>query len=127
MKIIYFVLKVLLFAVILFFASAFIHTNYTEESENLNKTIEPEFVNLKNRWVDSVFQTLSLNEKIAQLVMVAAYSNKGIEHKQAVENLIKKYKVGGLIFFQGGPVRQANLTNHYQSISEVPLIIAMGS
>ncbi len=125
MKIIYFILKVLLFSVIIFFASAFIHTSYTTDNEDVERNIEPEFINLKNRWADSVFQSLTLEEKIAQLVMVAAYSNKGLEHKQAIENLIKKHKVGGLIFFQGGPVRQVNLTNYYQSISEVPLMIAM--
>ncbi|MEN8120572.1 MAG: glycoside hydrolase family 3 N-terminal domain-containing protein [Bacteroidota bacterium] len=124
-KYIFFALKVLLFSVIIFFASAFIHTSYTSEDEVLNKNIDPVFVDLKNRWVDSVFQSLSLEEKIAQLVMVAAYSNKGIKHKKEIENLIEKYKVGGLIFFQGGPVRQVNLTNHYQSISDVPLLIAM--
>ncbi|RLD78255.1 MAG: glycosyl hydrolase, partial [Bacteroidetes bacterium] len=124
-KYIYFALKVLLFSIILFFASAFIHTSYTAEEESINRNIDPAFVDLKNRWVDSVFLTLNLEEKIAQLVMVSAYSNKGLAHKQAVENLIKKHKVGGLIFFQGGPVRQVNLTNYYQSISDVPLMIAM--
>ncbi|RLD70487.1 MAG: hypothetical protein DRJ10_20310, partial [Bacteroidetes bacterium] len=125
MKIIYFAIKVLLFFIIIFFASAFIHKSYIDEREVLNRNIDPEFVDLKNRWVDSVFQSLNLEEKIAQLVTVAAYSNKGEEHKQTVENLIKRYKVGGLIFFQGGPVRQVNLTNYYQSISNVPLLIAM--
>lgn len=125
MKIIYFTLKVLLFFVIIFFTNAFIHTSYTAKKEPLSKNIDPAFVDLKNRWVDSVFRSLNLKEKIAQLVMVAAYSNKGSEHKQAIERLIKKYKVGGLIFFQGGPVRQVNLTNYYQSISQVPLLIAM--
>jgi beta-glucosidase-like glycosyl hydrolase/CubicO group peptidase (beta-lactamase class C family) len=125
MKIIYFTLKVLLFSIIIFFASAFIHTSYPDEEELQINPIDPEFVHLKNRWVDSVFHSLKLEEKIAQLVMVAAYSNKGREHKKEIEHLIKDYKVGGLIFFQGGPVRQANLTNHYQAISKVPLLIAM--
>ena len=124
-KYIYFTLKVLLFSIIIFFVSAFVHTSYPDEEASQVLKTDPEFVHLKNRWVDSVFHSLSLEEKIAQLVMVAAYSNKGAEHKREVEHLINDYKVGGLIFFQGGPVRQANLTNYYQSISKVPLLIAM--
>lgn len=124
-KYIYFTLKVLIFSIIIFFASAFIHTNYVSDNEHVSRNVDPAFVDLKNRWVDSVFNTLSLDEKIAQLIMVTASSDKGPGHKKAVVNLIKKYKVGGLIFFYGGPIRQVNLTNYYQSISKVPLLIAM--
>ena len=76
-------------------------------------------------WVDSIMNLLSDEEKIAQLFMVVAYSNKGDIHKEEVEKLIKDYKIGGLMFLQGGPVRQARLTNYYQSITETPLMIAI--
>lgn len=76
-------------------------------------------------WVDSVYNTLNKKKKIAQLMMVRAHSNLGPEHVVAVTKLIKKYHVGGLCFFQGGPVRQANLTNYYQSISKTPLMVAI--
>lgn len=76
-------------------------------------------------WVDSVFITLSAEERIAQLFMVAAYSNKGEEHKKQIVDLVENYKIGGLMFLQGGPIRQAKLTNYYQSKSETPLMIAI--
>ncbi|MGE0090414.1 MAG: glycoside hydrolase family 3 N-terminal domain-containing protein [Bacteroidales bacterium] len=79
----------------------------------------------QNRWVDSVMKKLSLDEQIAQLFMVAAYSNKDQDHIDDIAQLVEKNKIGGLIFFQGGPVRQAKLTNYYQSISEIPLLIAI--
>ena len=79
----------------------------------------------EKRWVDSVFQTLNTEEQIGQLFMVAAYSNKNTNHKQSIEKLIKKYNIGGLLFLQGGPNRQALLTNRFQSISKTPLLIAM--
>ncbi|HAN17730.1 MAG: hypothetical protein A2X13_08250 [Bacteroidetes bacterium GWC2_33_15] len=79
----------------------------------------------EQQWVDSVMQELSIDEKIAQLFMVAAYSNKDQAHVDEITHLIRKNKIGGLIFFQGGPVRQAKLTNYYQSISEIPLLIAI--
>ncbi|MFV5686008.1 glycoside hydrolase family 3 N-terminal domain-containing protein [Flavobacterium sp. GB2R13] len=76
-----------------------------------------------NKWVDSVYNAMNLDERLGQLFMVAAYSNKDTIHFNAIDKLIKENKIGGLIFFQGGPVRQANLTNRFQSKSKVPLFI----
>src|SRR5690606_10139075 len=76
-------------------------------------------------WVDSVMSTLSPDERIAQLIVVAAWSNRDGKHKQEILDMINQHKIGGLIFFQGGPGRQAALTNAYQSASRVPLLIAM--
>ncbi len=89
------------------------------------KIIDPSFLNADSVWVDSVLHTLSTEEKIAQLIMIRAYSNQGIKHKEKIRNTITKYKVGGLVFFQGGPKRQAKLCNEYQAISKIPLLIAM--
>lgn len=77
------------------------------------------------RWVDSVFESLNAGERIAQLIMIRAHSNLGPDHVRKVIKDITDNKVGGLIFFQGGPVRQANLTNYYQSIAKTPLMIAI--
>lgn len=77
------------------------------------------------KWADSVFNSLTPDERLGQLFMIAAYSNKGADEKQKIASLIQKYKIGGLIFMQGGPARQAALTNYYQSISKVPLMIGI--
>ncbi|MDY0201065.1 MAG: glycoside hydrolase family 3 N-terminal domain-containing protein [Tenuifilaceae bacterium] len=77
------------------------------------------------QWIDSVMNSLSLREKIAQLFMVAAYSNRDQNHIDEIIELIQNEKIGGLCFFQGGAVRQANLTNYYQRISKVPLLISI--
>ncbi len=79
----------------------------------------------KQAWVDSVFKSLTPDERLAQLFMVAAYSNKDTSHVAALEKLIREQKIGGLIFFQGGPVRQANMCNRLQAISKIPMMIAM--
>ena len=77
-------------------------------------------------WVDSVYQSLSEDERLGQLFMIRAHSNLGPEHQRQVEKLIREEHVGGLLFFQGSPEQQALLTNHYQEISgKVPLMIAM--
>ncbi len=76
-------------------------------------------------WSDSVFKELTYEEKIGQLFMVDAFSNKDSVHVNAITGLIQDYHIGGVIFFQGGPVRQANLTNYYQSVSKWPLLIGI--
>jgi beta-glucosidase-like glycosyl hydrolase/CubicO group peptidase (beta-lactamase class C family) len=86
---------------------------------------DPPFYTSGTRWADSVFKTLSPDERIAQLFMVAAYSNRDKAHMKEIKTLVDTYKIGGLIFFQGGPVRQAILSNCYQSCSKVPLLISM--
>ncbi len=76
-------------------------------------------------WADSVFLSLTPKERIGQLFMVAAYSNRDEAHVQHIDSLIAEHNIGGLIFFQGGPERQVQLSNRYQKQSKVPLAIAM--
>ncbi|MGL4596371.1 MAG: glycoside hydrolase family 3 protein, partial [Bacteroidia bacterium] len=78
-----------------------------------------------DHWADSLMKTMTPVQRLGQLFMVAAYSNKDAKHVKEISTLITQYKIGGLIFMQGGPVRQANLTNKYQKLSKTPLLIAM--
>ena len=82
-------------------------------------------LDLARQWADSVFKTLSKNEKIAQLMIIRAHSNLGQKHVDEVTELVRKYNVGGLCFFQGGPIRQARLTNYYQNLARTPLMITI--
>lgn len=79
----------------------------------------------KDKWVDSVFNKLSRKERVAQMFFIRAHTDKGKAYEDEVAALIHKSRVGGLVFFQGGPGRQAALTNRYQALSHVPLLIAM--
>lgn len=77
-------------------------------------------------WVDAVFNSMSEDERIGQLMMIRAHSDKGPAHIAKVDNLIKDYHVGGLCFFQGTPEKQAELTNRYQNAAyRIPLLISM--
>ncbi|MBI5217937.1 MAG: serine hydrolase [Bacteroidia bacterium] len=78
-----------------------------------------------SKWVDSVFNSLSDDERIAQMFMAAAYSNKDKTHEEQVAALIRDYKIGGMIMMQGGIIKHAKLVNYYQAISKVPLLISM--
>ena len=74
-------------------------------------------------WVENLMSKLTLDEKIGQLFMIQAYSNKDKKHTAYVKRMIKKYHIGGLIFMQGTPEKQAQLTNIYQKKSKIPLLI----
>ena len=94
---------------------------------SLAQTRKPfiETLNEPNTWVDSVFKKLSRHDRIAQLFMIRAHTDKGKRFEDSIARVIRKEHIGGLVFFQGGPGRQAALTNQYQSIGKVPLLIAM--
>ncbi|MGG5902167.1 glycoside hydrolase family 3 protein [Sphingobacterium daejeonense] len=81
------------------------------------------FINQKHTWVDSVFNTLTPKQRIAQLFLVRAHTNLGQKYIDSVKQVIEKEQLGGLVVFQGGPVRHANMFNEYQKISKVPLLI----
>ncbi|PST84981.1 glycoside hydrolase family 3 [Pedobacter yulinensis] len=75
------------------------------------------------RWVDSVFNKMSRHDRIAQLLFVRAHTNLSQAYQDSVGRVIKNEHLGGVVFFQGGPVRQAALTNKYQSVSRYPLLV----
>ncbi|MFD1186513.1 glycoside hydrolase family 3 N-terminal domain-containing protein [Pontibacter rugosus] len=79
----------------------------------------------EKEWVDSVMATLTPAQRIGQLFMVAAYSNKNEKHFREIDTLVSRYNIGGVMFMQGGPVRQATLTNRFQAQAKVPLLVAM--
>lgn len=79
----------------------------------------------EKKWVRKQFSALNMNEKIGQLMVIRAHSNWSQKEIDSISNIIQQYNVGGLCFFQGGPVRQAIQTNAYQSIAKTPLFIAI--
>lgn len=78
-----------------------------------------------NPWVDSVFNSLTFDERISQLFFIRTYSNKDQAYYDNISTIIRENKIGGLTFFQGSPSVQANLTNYWQSISKTPLLITI--
>ena len=77
----------------------------------------------QEKWVDSILSSMTIDEKIGQLFMIQAYSNLDSVHENEIKEMIEEYHVGNLIFMQGTPTKQAELTNKYQSLSKVPLMI----
>lgn len=88
---------------------------------------QPVFRQTLTPWADSVLQTMTLEDQIGQLFMVPAWSDPKHQYfnENQVMQWIRDYHVGGIIFFQGGPLNQIKYTNLYQSQSKIPLLIGM--
>jgi beta-N-acetylhexosaminidase len=89
------------------------------------ETAEQKFAREREIWVNTVMSEMTLDEKIGQLFMVSAYSNRNEADYAKLEEQIKRLHLGGVIFFQGDPITQAKLTNRYQAASKTPLMIGI--
>ena len=79
---------------------------------------------LEERWADSVYQSLTLEQRIAQLIFVRA-NYSGQPYLKVIDTLIMKYNIGGVVFFKGDPVSQAIQTNYWNSLSITPLFVSI--
>jgi len=104
--------KYILFIVISFFAQL------VKAQINLEKL-------LHHPWVDSVYQSLTPEQRIGQLVWIDVTAKNQLSKQLKDAELIKKYGFGGIIYFEGDPVTQANLTNFYRSVSSTPPLVVM--
>ncbi len=77
-------------------------------------------------WVDSVMRTMTPEEKIGQLFMVAAFTTPDKNNiNKSILPLVQKYHIGGLIFFKGGPGKEVMATNFLQEKSKIPLLVGI--
>ena len=104
---------------IITFISPFYFTQYQP------KNISNSDIKKANDWVDKTYNSLSQDEKLGQLFIVALYTNKGEEFINQIRNIVKNDKIGGLILMQDDAAREINLVNEFQSQSKVPLMIGM--
>ncbi|WP_300437582.1 glycoside hydrolase family 3 N-terminal domain-containing protein, partial [Christiangramia sp.] len=71
-----------------------------------------------------VYDSMNLKEKVGQLFMASIWSRNENE-ADSIRKQIRENHIGGLIFSKGGPVRQAQLTNEFQKMSKIPLLVGM--
>ena len=79
----------------------------------------------QEKWVDSIYNNLSLEEKIGQLFVVWASPDKGEDHYKEIKRMITKNKIGGIIFSLGSPNSHIDWLNSFQDLSDIPLLISM--
>ncbi|MCF6358060.1 MAG: serine hydrolase [Draconibacterium sp.] len=91
---------------------------------NVSATEPPYKKYLNSEWVNTQLQGLTLEEKIAQLMVISVYPKRDDTEKTRVINLIKTYKLGGIIVMQGTPVKTTSWINEFQAASDLPLLVS---
>ena len=108
-----------------FFTLNFFIFSFTLLAQDTSSPLVSSDLELQKTWVDSTYNSLSLKEKIGQLYMIQVFSNQDQATKKTILNQIKTHHIGGLIYTNGGPVRQAQLNNELQAASKIPLLVGM--
>lgn len=76
-------------------------------------------------WVDARMEEMTLDEKIAQLMMVAVYPREGEAEKDRLIREVQAWKPGGILIMQGSPDQTVGVINALQEKSSVPLLTAI--
>ena len=79
----------------------------------------------ETNWVDSVMQTLSLEQRIAQLMVVRVPLDMNDKQVQAFSEVMNGYGIGGVCFFAGTADRQVSMTRRFQKDASVPLLVSI--
>jgi len=95
------------------------------QAQQMNPLIVKDDFPNQQRWVDSIYENMSLQEKVGQLFMVDVFSSDPKAKTDKIKDLINSNYIGGIIFSKGGPKRQAKLNNEFQELSNVKLMIGM--
>ncbi|QIY84965.1 glycoside hydrolase family 3 protein [Chryseobacterium sp. NEB161] len=89
------------------------------------KNISDSEIKTANDWVNNTYNSLSQDEKLGQLFIIALYTNKDEAHINQVRTIVTQDKIGGLILMQDDAAREISLVNEFQSKSKIPLMIGM--
>lgn len=89
------------------------------------KNLSKEDLKKANDWVQKTYNSLSQDQKLGQLFIIALYTNKGEDYINNVRNIVVNEQIGGLILMQDDATKEINLVNEFQTKSKVPLLIGM--
>ena len=92
--------------------------------ENLNHPLHTEDVLQQQKWVDSIYNSMTVKDRIGQLFMVQVMSKNSDKDNAAVFNLVKEEQIGGIIYSNGGPYRQAKLNNQLELDCDYIVLVA---
>lgn len=107
----------------IFFIALFLNSNIFAQYQP--KNVSQADINKANDWVEKTYNSLSQDEKLGQLFIVALYTNKDENHISQVRNIVENDKIGGLILMQDDAAKEINLVNEFQQKSKVPMMIGM--
>lgn len=96
-----------------------------QNNHSLVETTNNDYYHAREVWVDSVYNIMTIEEKIGQFFMIPVHPEKGLEAKKKYLDLIHQHKVGGLIYFKSHPTTVKNWTKEFQDTAYIPLLIAI--
>jgi beta-glucosidase-like glycosyl hydrolase/CubicO group peptidase (beta-lactamase class C family) len=99
--------------------------SFPAHSKNNLRLFETADRNAMNRWVDSVFNKMTDDEKIGQLFMIVADPASNTKNINSLISAVKEEKIGGILFQKGNPESQLTVTNRLQREAKTPLMIAL--
>ena len=109
----------------LFLFFSFVTPGKFDLSENFSGSSFDPPINYSTPWVDSVFHSLTPEQRLAQLFIIEVQSNQNRRYYDRISKLLTEYNIGGVIFFRGGPVSQLRLTNTWQRQVQTPMFVSM--
>jgi beta-N-acetylhexosaminidase len=81
------------------------------------------------RWADSVFNSLTPDQRIAQLMVVRTSTvgkdGGGVFFDAQTDSLVKLYNIGAVCLFQGTAAQQAALLNRIQGMAQTPIMVTV--
>ncbi len=78
-----------------------------------------------NNWVDSVYNSMTLEEHVGQLFMMVVSPELSVNNETIIQKLIVDNHIGGILFQKGDAEAQAAVTNFCQENAKTPLLIAL--
>lgn len=107
---------------ILLFCCVCVFSGTAQITPNLYRAVDKQKM---TQWVDSVFDTLSSDERIGQLFMVISELKNDNRNLQRLNRYMDSLKIGGILFHKGNPMIQAELTNRLQKSARTPLLVSL--
>ena len=86
--------------------------------------IKPAFLQEDSLLVDSLLSTLTMEEQVAQLLMVPIYAKEDTNGWAEAERWTRDLGLGGVICMQGGPELQRIRLQRLQDRASIPLMVA---
>lgn len=77
----------------------------------------------RERWVDSVYRSLTPRQRVAQLVCGKTVPGQGADSRAAIRRLVQTDGVGALLFTSGSLAQYVEMTNYAQSLAKVPVLM----
>ncbi len=130
MKLKYYSYRIIVLIISVLIFSSYEKSINSQSSISLNDREYPSVFPLSEtdkEWIEKQISSLSLREKCAQMVIAPvyrSYMDRLSPDYDSTVALVKDYKIGGLIMFQGELEQEINFIREMQLLSDTPLLIS---